>query len=358
MATTRIHEGFKVPGRGLVAAAIMSYFTDKVIKDDEDEIRISELTSLTSATYEQVIEELKFLETKNWLKIANGDWEEAGSLRIEGWQIIVGIDQMTLPRPSAPNPPNTSSPTLRREETNKDEVILGDKIWFGTVEYNGLQGEPQFALSISSAPKDDPGSAEIVLEDTLGDREAAWRHFDNFVSYQSRGMEMMQVWVAADGAKWKCQVEGNDDPNIDEDHEPIKFGLSILRTLPGEATSTLVVDEIFDSQVLAWQYVDDYLSTNVPNESPTIEPLAPEEAGVGNSDRSPTITESTMGVKWRYWNNMPDGNDHFELDLPDGTETVRIISEEILLDKRAIEEIVTDLLKERGITEPDPVAKK
>jgi len=255
----KIHQGFKLPGKGLSTTAIMSLLTERVIKGDDDSILISELQSLTAETRENVIADLRFLCEKGWLKIKNGEWEEAGSIRIEGFCIDIGVDQMTLG--VQPTAPTTGSPTTKREETGIDEVDLGGFRYFGTVDFDGSDPDgPKFELIIQkqeiSTP---PAEATDVYGRRLDTRERAWTEFDNFVQKDSRENTGDQIYLALGGTEWTMEVRTIKDPFGPDELPEKNIQLTIFRQASDEATSTKVVEEAFESHGEAWNYVDEYL---------------------------------------------------------------------------------------------------
>lgn len=227
----------------------MSLLTDKIVKGNEEPVTIADLQQLTADTRSNVIDSLQHLQEIGWLKIVDGDWPDAGSLRIEGFTIELGIDQRTL----AHEPVSPESLVKNdRDVTGYDEIAIAGKTYNAEVEYDGEAVAGKFTLTIKTATGDDP-----LEEAFLGDfesKERAWLHFDNYVQKDSRGDTRTQVYRSLGGTKWEMSLE----PNEKED-APLLWELTIKRTHPDEATSTTVLEEVFDTEREAWEHVDEYL---------------------------------------------------------------------------------------------------
>lgn len=352
----KINEGFKVPGKGLTPAAIMSLLTEHIIKKDSDSIGISDLQVATSEPREGVIDALKFLCEKGWVKIKNGDWEEAGSIRIEGFQILVGIDQLTLPSPR-PEPPDTSNPEKNRQETGSDEVQLGGKIYFGHVEYCGEQGEGCYLLTIKSRTIE---SRIDDLDDLYGSEwksmEEAWSFFDNFISKYSRDKTGEMYFQDSTGIVWHCETMDEDGP--EEGTVTGKIGLNISYKPVAVEAFYIKAELVFDTLTEAWAYVDEYLESPAAAED---EPAVSAASFPWDGEKEPDITgeikHKKLGeVSWKLWKDCIDGFDWFYFTQGDRVRHIGIPSADLMADKRSTEKVAADQVDLfNWESEPEPV---
>jgi len=250
LASTKIHPGFLLKGRGLTPAAIMSLFTDRIVKDDSEAIGIHELVALTADTRDNVMEALRFLADEGMLKIAEGTLESAGSIRIEGFAISIAVDQMTLPLEK----PKANDIAVKPPREFEDEVDIGGRVYRGKVDPR--EDSDEVDLSIERVLSDDRQLSEGVFYGNFPNLERAWHYFDNFVQKDSRTETFEQTYTNLVGTKWEATFTRE---NSDDEEQP-EYLLRIFRTHPGEATSTKVYeDSSFESATDAWKFVDEYL---------------------------------------------------------------------------------------------------
>jgi hypothetical protein len=353
LANTKIYPGLKSKGKGPTPAIILSIVFDRILKRDSDPITVSELCSETSETPDRIVDALRELDAIGRIRFTGAPLEEAGSFSIKGFAITMESDQMAFPR-DEPQPDEgmkandlAANPRL---DTGDDDVDRGNFRYFGHVEYNGETGGGHYQLGINRLRLEvpDPENEDVFFGD-FDSKEDAWRFFDNFVSKDSRDQTQEMVYAEPSGEVWRCELEFKPKDQDDADSEEISV-LKMYFTGIGDDTSTLKVEEKFDTESEAWNYADEYLK---PVETEA-EPVALEV--VDGGERSPTVSAESNGVKWRYFGQ--DGKkkgavDRFEFDTPEGTQSKELPSKDVLADGRSIEEIALAILEELS---KEPVA--
>jgi hypothetical protein len=332
MANTKIYTGLQVNGEGPIPGIIRSIIADRELKANDEPITLSEIADASSAKHDDIIAALEVLEELKLIQV-NGDIKTAGSFFVTRCTFHLTACQMTLPLEKPPTPPDVSSPTKVREETNKDEVKLGETIYLGVLDYNGEQGDPLYHLSASCHPVGKPEEVTQLIEDVSYQAKAdAWNHFDNFISRYARTEIGEQLYMDAEGVIWHAKLSDCSDPS-----EEGKIHLLITSKAPDEDLSTNRFEDVFTLASEAWECVDDYLAS--PQTEDGESDPQPEPWG----DKEPNITgdfEAKIGpVYYELWQNCPDGNDWIRYTCGEQVRHFSIASKD-WTSKKPLEEVV------------------
>lgn len=317
----KLYDGFRIRGKGLTPTVIMSLVVERLLKGNDEPITFSELVSATSDTKEGVLEALRLLEKNGWLNV-EGSWEEIGSFAIDSFSVSLQAEQMVLPE-LKPQSENLGIPKAPRLEGGTDEVLRGETLYFGSVEWDAETARGCYELKIETKSKyAQKADREPYYVADFATKERAWEVFDNLVSHLDRDRTGEQELTAPDGTKWRAIIEAVFDDNPADPENPSGFKLQIFRTLTGEGTSTLVVEDQFDTMREAWDYVDEYIGVEArysdrPSESPEAEePVALEVVEGTPAD----VSGTDDGIAWRYFGEAKGNPARFEFDLPTGIQ--------------------------------------
>lgn len=317
----KLYDGFRIRGKGLTPTVIMSLVVERLLKGNDEPITFSELVSATSDTKEGVLEALRLLEKNGWLNV-EGSWEEIGSFAIDSFSVSLQAEQMVLPE-LKPQSENLGIPKAPRLEDGKDEKVVGDLMYLGTVTYDGDTGRGCYTLKIETHPKANKhADREPYYVADFATKERAWEVFDNIFEHDTRESTDEQELTAPDGTKWRAIIEAVFDDNPADPENPSGFNLQIFRTLTGEGTSTLVVEDRFDTMREAWDYVDEYIGVEARySDRPSELPEAEEPVALEVVEGTPADVSGTdEGISWRYFGEAKCKPARFEFDLPTGIQ--------------------------------------
>lgn len=315
------HNGF-MDELGLASAVIRTVIVDRKLKDKSDPITMAELTGATLLSSKDVREEIGKLIDEGDIRLQAGELDQAGSFRVTGLVLILEADQKTLPL-DKPVPPDTSSPTQRREETGKDDIELAGYRYYGTVEYDGEQGDPAFNLVMDIEQVETKEKKEGAFKGSYPTREEAWRNFDNVAQVDARGAEGKCEYIDTDGTIWFAELY---------EDEGLKL-LDISRKRLGESVFTMFSEgQAFDTDTEAWDYWDEFCGKVQDDVSQT---STEEDLGVPDhpwdSEEAPALHGSfelkDVGeVAYEYWKDFSDGNDWIRFTSGEKVRTFSIAS--------------------------------
>lgn len=268
----KIYDGFKFQGQGLTPAVILSVIADRILKDCDDPISISDICAETAEPREKVLEALQHIIDHGFVEFEGAAIEDAGSIRVKSFRFEVEIDQITLPFSKPVPEQGYAKPAgATREEQGMDEIDANGRTWHAEVR---KEGDGMFTLYVQSWPQGERPEVIVTIEDLVEpdlpvypSGAEAWAAFDEQLAFQERWdtgehvVDRPDVW-------WKGEIS-------DEVGSEVK--LEIYRKYPDEATSTTVYEDTFEDEASAWQFFDDYVGIKAQPQGDT--PEREEEPG-------------------------------------------------------------------------------
>ena len=183
MGNLRIYSGF-LP-LGTIAAAVLTFFTDRAIKGNEEPFSVGEIAEDIGASSPQVIDALKFLSSEGHLP--ETAWARQGTIAVGKIafgvipvQSSLSLDEDEGDKPKGKKKKGKSALEVLENQFQKDRTKGVDHVAVPGGHLRGLTQDTPDGIKFTMHHIDDQGVESLKHEEMYATDEVAWEFFDEY----------------------------------------------------------------------------------------------------------------------------------------------------------------------------------